>query len=429
MWRTASIAVISGTLAFSAQSQDFTTLKGHGGPIMGLDISSDGQIASASFDNSVGVWSDRTPTWFDGHEAAVVALRHLPDGRIASGGDDFSVRLWNGPESVVLGNHKGKVSVLLPLGDRVVSGSWDGAIGIWPLDGGAGDILDIRKGNINDLVSSPDNTFLYAATSHGDILEIDLSKNGQIRVLVRHGFAVNKLALAPDGSWLAYGAVDGVTRVLDPQNGRELRDFSLERRPILSMRHHAETHQLAVGDGHGFIMIIDTNTWKIARDFKATQKGPVWALAFTPDGGSLFAGGLDDVIYGWPVALMDEFEPAISGDRAFLRRPETMPNGERQFMRKCSICHALTAEASRKAGPTLNNLFGRRAGTVDGYRYSEILDGSDIIWDATSIDALFDLGPDHYIPGSKMPMQRITAPQDRQDLIDYLRTATTRKPE
>lgn len=114
----------------------------------------------------------------------------------------------------------------------------------------------------------------------------------------------------------------------------------------------------------------------------------------------------------------------MAGNRSFLRDPETMSNGERQFMRKCSICHALTPGEGRKAGPSLHQVFGRKAGTLAGYRYSEILDGSDIIWDETTIDALFDLGPDHYIPGSKMPMQRITDPQDRLDLIAFMKRAT-----
>jgi cytochrome c len=110
--------------------------------------------------------------------------------------------------------------------------------------------------------------------------------------------------------------------------------------------------------------------------------------------------------------------------RSFLRAADTMPNGERQFMRKCSICHALTSALSRKAGPTLHGVFGRKAGTVPGYRYSEILDGSPIIWDEATIDALFDQGPDHFIPGSKMPMQVIAGPQDRSDLIAFLKQAT-----
>ena len=98
-----------------------------------------------------------------------------------------------------------------------------------------------------------------------------------------------------------------------------------------------------------------------------------------------------------------------------------MPNGERQFMRKCSICHALTPPPSRKAGPTLHGVFGRRAGTVPGYRYSDVLSGSDIIWSDDTIDQLFDLGPDHYIPGSKMPMQVIAGAEDRRDLVEFLR--------
>ena len=53
-----------------------------------------------------------------------------------------------------------------------------------------------------------------------------------------------------------------------------------------------------------------------------------------------------------------------------------------------------------------------------------MLQGSDIIWNDDTIDALFDLGPDHYIPGSKMPMQRITTAEDRKDLVGFLKHAT-----
>ena len=109
---------------------------------------------------------------------------------------------------------------------------------------------------------------------------------------------------------------------------------------------------------------------------------------------------------------------------SFLEDPDSLPNGERQFKRKCSICHTLTEGSARKAGPSLHNLFGRRAGTVADYKYSETLEVSDIVWSADTINALFDIGPDHYIPGSKMPMQRIVKQQDRDDLIDYLRRAT-----
>ena len=193
------------------------------------------------------------------------------------------------------------------------------------------------------------------------------------------------------------------------------------------MDYHAQTNQLGVGDGHGFIMMIDTAAWKITRDFRAMREGPVWALAFSNDGAVIHAGGIDDVIYAWPVELLDQYDPVGGETRSFLRAADSMPNGERQFMRKCSICHALEPGPSRKAGPTLHGVFGRRAGTVPEYRYSPTLDGSEIIWSSETINALFETGPDHYIPGSKMPMQVIAKPSDRADLIAFLKSATAKE--
>ena len=118
----------------------------------------------------------------------------------------------------------------------------------------------------------------------------------------------------------------------------------------------------------------------------------------------------------------------MQGDtRSFLENPAALPNGERQFKRKCSICHTLTEGSARKAGPSLHGVFGRQAGTVPDYAYSETLDGSEIVWSAETINDLFDLGPDRYIPGTKMPMQVIAKQVDRDNLIDYLRVATKAK--
>ncbi len=411
-----------------AAAEDFVTLKGHGGPIMGLAVSEAGEVASASFDNSVGHWQGNGPLWLEGHEAAVTDLVFLPDGRVASGADDFSVWVWDGVDGSELGRHLGKVTDLAvsPDGSLLASASWDGTIGLWPLTGtGLPKTIDLRDTGANDVTFDASGGFLYAATSKGDILVYDLERlDTAPRTLVRHGFAVNELVLAEDETWLAYGAVDGVTRFIDTRTGAVFRDFTLDRLPILALAFHGGTNRLATGDGHGYITVISTETWQIERDFLASRRGPVWALAFSPDGSMIWAGGLDSVVYGWPVELLDRFEPTMGASHSFLREPETMSNGERQFMRKCSICHALEEDASRKAGPNLHGLFGRLAGTLPGYRYSGALSGSDIVWSAETVDALFDLGPDNYIPGSKMPMQRIVRPEDRRDLIDFLVTST-----
>ena len=423
MRRAAFTLAVLTCAAGGLAAQDFTTLKGHGGPIMALAVAEDGRVVSASFDNALGLWTGGAPVWLDGHAAAVNAVAVAP-GVIVSGGDDFTVRLWEGDASRVLGQHDGKVAHLAvsPDGTRIASASWDGAIGVWARDGSAGQMLRGHAQGVNTVAFTADGQGLWSGSSDGTIRLWDL-RDGSAVTLASHGFGVNEIVVG-DG-WLAYGAVDGGTRVIDAATGDEIADFTLDRRPILAMAHHAETGQIAVGDGQGYIMMLDAEAWAITRDFRATRDGPVWALAFSPDGATIWAGGIDDVVYGWPVALLDAFDPAIGTEtRSFLRDADTMSNGERQFMRKCSICHALEPGPSRKAGPTLHGVFGRRAGTVEGYAYSATLDGSAIVWEDGTIDALFDEGPDHYIPGSKMPMQVIAGAQDRADLIAFLKQAT-----
>ena len=105
--------------------------------------------------------------------------------------------------------------------------------------------------------------------------------------------------------------------------------------------------------------------------------------------------------------------------RSFLRDPASMSNGERQFQRKHSVCYEMGD------GGRGRPCSGFSAGSLAGYRYSRTLRDSSIMWNEDTINALFGLGPDRYIPGSKMPMQRIVNPADRSDLISFLKRATT----
>lgn len=402
-------------------AQEFFTLKGHGGPVMGIAAAPDGRIATASFDNSVGLWTARDPHWLEGHAAAVNTVLFAGDA-LYSASDDFTIRRW--PEGRVIGQHKGKVVGLAAAPGLVASASWDGSIGLWPLDGSQPRLLKGHRAGVNAVTFSADHSRLYSASSDGTLRVWDVATGTETQQLLRHGFGLNVIAVNHAAGWLAYGAVDGVTRVVDLETGAALHDFTLDRRPILALALSPDGSQLAVGDGEGYIMVIDTARWRIARDFRATLRGPVWALAFSPDGQNIHAGGLDDALYSWPLATLGDHEKMVQNGRTFLKDPYKMDNGERQFARKCSICHALTPGSDRKAGPSLHGLFGRRAGTVPDYRYSDTLDGASIVWNDDTIDALFDLGPDHFIPGTKMPMQRIADPADRADLIAYLRRAT-----
>ena len=143
-----------------------------------------------------------------------------------------------------------------------------------------------------------------------------------------------------------------------------------------------------------------------------------------PDGQSLVVAGLDDFISRWNLF---EFPPEVLDRPGPARRfhpTAAISNGERQFARKCSVCHTLDPDGKRRAGPTLFGVFGRMAGTLEGYPYSKALLDSQIVWNEASINRLFDEGPDVVTPGTKMPIQRMKSAKDRQDLVEYLKFAT-----
>lgn len=434
------VVAIAACLASPASGQEFFTLKGHGGPIMDIAVSPSGRIATASFDNSVGVWDGDLPSWFEGHRAAVTTVRFPNDRFTLSAGDDFVAWLWEVQtnKGIEIGRHQAKITdIEYHEGTQTVAtASWDGTIGLWSMviEPGQASPLSFAKAllkghaqGVNDVAFSDDGRTVYSASVDGTVRVWDAASGAERRVLVKHGFAVNTLLVNEQKGWLAYGAVDGGTRIIDISTGETLADLTLGRRPILAMAFDAHADQLAVGDGEGFIMVVDTKARTITRDFRATQRGPIWALAFSPDGQNIHAGGIEDIMYSWPVATLTEHGQMGGTTRSFLEDPKTLPNGERQFKRKCSICHTLTEGSARKAGPSLYGLFGRPAGKVADYSYSNTLSGSDIIWSAETINALFDEGPDHYIPGTKMPMQRIVRQKDRDDLIAYLKEATAQE--
>ncbi|MGO9787705.1 MAG: c-type cytochrome, partial [Stellaceae bacterium] len=72
----------------------------------------------------------------------------------------------------------------------------------------------------------------------------------------------------------------------------------------------------------------------------------------------------------------------------------------------------------------LHGIFGRRIATLPGYNFSEALKHLDIVWTPDTVAKLFELGPAVYTPGTKMPNQRINAPEDRDALVKFLAKAT-----
>ncbi len=93
--------------------------------------------------------------------------------------------------------------------------------------------------------------------------------------------------------------------------------------------------------------------------------------------------------------------------------------GKRVFMR-CQACHTLVA-GQHRMGPSIANLFGQEAGTAAGFpRYSNALKEADFLWTEAALDEWL-ASPKAFLPGNKMPFAGLRNPQDRKDLLAYLR--------
>lgn len=95
-----------------------------------------------------------------------------------------------------------------------------------------------------------------------------------------------------------------------------------------------------------------------------------------------------------------------------------------KVFKKCKACHAVGDGAKNKVGPHLNNVFGRTAGTIDGFKYSKVMiaAGEDgLVWDEESITALVTK-PRDFMKGTKMSFAGLKKEDDRVNLIAYLKT-------
>jgi len=100
--------------------------------------------------------------------------------------------------------------------------------------------------------------------------------------------------------------------------------------------------------------------------------------------------------------------------------------GERgaEVFQACAACHTLTPDGGNRAGPTLHGIFGRRIASLPDYNFSPALKNLDIVWNADTIAKLFEMGPQAYTPGTKMPEQTIGSAADREALVRFLEKAT-----
>jgi cytochrome c len=121
-----------------------------------------------------------------------------------------------------------------------------------------------------------------------------------------------------------------------------------------------------------------------------------------------------------PAASADD--PAITAALAELPAPYNGANyaNGRKVLAQCRTCHTVVKGGPNQVGPNLHGLFGRTAGTAEKFAYSAAVKGSGIVWDAQKLDQWL-ADPKGFLPGNRMAFAGVRKPDDRRDVIAYLK--------
>ena len=92
-----------------------------------------------------------------------------------------------------------------------------------------------------------------------------------------------------------------------------------------------------------------------------------------------------------------------------------------KLSKKCSACHVFNAGGAAKVGPALWNIVNTAIGASEGFAYSSAMAGFGGAWDYASLNA-FLAKPKAYMAGTKMNFAGLKKPQDRANVIAYLRS-------
>ena len=435
-WIAANAALSKGArsaLLFAALSivatSAFAQLRGHGGPVRALAISADGQIAiSGSFDSTAIRWSltrNAAEQVLRFHSDAVNAVAWLRDGRAATAGADGRIAIWTSgktePDDVLEGHTAPIVALAAsPDGATLASASWDHTVRLWPLAGGAPRVLAEHSQNVNGVAFAADRALI--SVSYDQSVRIWPLAGAPTPTVVPMPTPLNAVAVGGDGE-ITVGGADGKVYFL-AADGARAGDVAAGPRPVISIAISPDGVRLAAASIGGAVAVIDRKTRNLARTLVGPGL-PVWSVAFLPDSRTLLTGGADNIIRRWNAETGEPVDPLLletSGD------PLAAYAGDRgaEIFRACVACHTLGTEQANRAGPTLAGIFGRRIATAPGYNFSDALKRLDIVWTPETVSKLFEIGPQAYTPGTKMPEQRIGSEQDRVALVQFLERVTKR---
>lgn len=262
-------AVGGGILALAHQDalgSDRTRViyRGHTDVVRFVAWSPNGQIVSASWDQTAQVWNasdGRHLFTYTRHSATVYAVAWSPDGkRIASCSGDWTVQVWNasdGSDVLIYRGHSFFVHRVAwsPDGKQIASCSYDKTVQVWNASDGRG-VFTYRRhtDRVFGVAWSPDGKWLASASR---------DRTAQVwnayTVIVYKGHTnfAETAAWSPDGKRIASGSDDKTVQIWDASNGRPLFTYTGHSATVYAVVWSPDGKQIASASADKTVQIWD----------------------------------------------------------------------------------------------------------------------------------------------------------------------------
>jgi WD40 repeat protein len=310
-------AVLLWDVATGRRRDDFG---GHTGPISAITFSPDGKrVATCSWlrgESEIRLWdaaSGRLLSEFTAHKGGVYPVLFSPDGKqlVSGGRGDRTVRVWDAAtprELRALTGHEAGVTCLAisPDGKRLASGDsyynrmgqYEGRVRLWDLtSGGQVQLLVGHPGAVQAIAFDPRGTTLLVAAN--GVHTYSVASGTALAEPLEPTSRVWSLSVSPDGRTLLTAAGHDPVQLWERATGEAI--LSLRLGWCVRAALSPDGRFIAVGTGDG-VRLFDRADGAQCLALRGTR-GTVGALAFSPDGRVLAAGGTEDTsVLLWDVA-------------------------------------------------------------------------------------------------------------------------------
>lgn len=387
----------SGKLVFS--------LNGHTVMCDAIDYSPDGgRLATGDESGVIKFWDAATgqEQLSFGQGGVIHDLAFSPDGkRLATANEDGTLKVWdpaNGQELLSLPRMSGLYAVtFMSDSQRLVTAHQDGTTKMW--DAVTGGLLLTLAGHIStviDVASSPEGNTIATGGYDGDIRIWDSAAGRELLTLAAHADQAYNVRYSPDGHQLATVGMDGYARIWDPISG-ELRLELAPGSPLTSLAYSPDGGLLATGGLDGSVTIWSTTTGQEVLRL-AGHQSMVSRLAFSPDGHRLATASWDGTAKIWDVSSENEIitfyghknaNPlAITSAIAFSPDGKTVFSGGDLYGRRWD---AATGQQVQEFSAEGREVYGLALSPDGGLLALGLQDGEVDVWDTVQGVKIYEL--------------------------------------